>query len=84
MSKEDTEIELVKDFLKMRGYKNALDGLEKDDYKTIEKKKVNHYQIIIYFYRIFLKKNNQNLQSFYKKTKTGIKSILNFKKRTNS
>ena len=84
MSKEDTEIELVKDFLKMRGYKNALDGLEKDDYKTIEKKKVNHYQLIIYFYRIFLKKNNQNLQSFYKKTKTGIKSILNFKKRTNS
>ena len=84
MSKEDTEIELVKDFLKMRGYKNALDGLEKDDYKTIEKKKVNHYQIIIYFYRIFLKKNNQNLQSFYKKTKTGIKSILNFKKRTNN
>jgi hypothetical protein len=84
MSKEDTEIELVKDFLKMRGYKNALDGLEKDDYKTIEKKKVNHYQLIIYFYRIFLRKNNQNLQSCYKKTKTGIKSILNFKKRTNN
>ena len=40
MSKEDTEIEIVKDFLKMRGYKNALEGLEKDDYKTLEKKKV--------------------------------------------
>ena len=24
----------------MRGYKNALEGLEKDDYKTVEKKKV--------------------------------------------
>ena len=40
MSKEDTEIDIVKDFLKMRGYKNALEGLEKDDYKTVEKKKV--------------------------------------------
>ena len=39
MSKEDTEIEIIKDFLKMRGYKNALEGLEKDDYKTVEKKK---------------------------------------------
>ena len=45
MSKEDTEIEIIKDFLKMRGYKNALEGLEKDDYKTVEKKKV----IIKYF-----------------------------------
>ena len=34
------EIEIVKDFLKSRGYKNALEGLEKDDYKTVEKKKV--------------------------------------------
>jgi len=39
MSKEDTEIDIIKDFLKMRGYKNALEGLEKDDYKTVEKKK---------------------------------------------
>ena len=40
VSKEDTEIDIIKDFLKMRGYKNALEGLEKDDYKTVEKKKV--------------------------------------------
>ena len=40
MSKEDSEIDIIKDFLKSRGYKNALEGLEKDDYKTIEKKKV--------------------------------------------
>ena len=40
MSKEDSEIDIIKDFLKSRGYKNALDGLEKDDYKTVEKKKV--------------------------------------------
>ena len=40
MSKEDSEIDIIKDFLKSRGYKTALEGLEKDDYKTIEKKKV--------------------------------------------
>ena len=59
MSKEDSEIEIVKDFLKSRGYKNALDGLEKDDYKTVEKKKVikKKYNIlkIKYIYRIFPK-----------------------------
>ena len=46
MSKEDSEREIVKDFLKSRGYKNALDGLEKDDYKTVEKKKVIKKNII--------------------------------------
>ena len=46
MSKEDSEIEIVKDFLKSRVYKNALDGLEKDDYKTVEKKKVIKKNII--------------------------------------
>ena len=40
MSKEDSEIEIVKDFFILLGYKNALEGLEKDDYKTVEKKKV--------------------------------------------
>ena len=40
MSKEDSVIDIIKDFLKCRGYKNALEGLEKDDYKTVEKKKV--------------------------------------------
>ena len=64
MSKEDTEIELVKDFLKMRGYKNALEGLEKDDYKTVEKKKVttNILNIISHHfkYRKLQKINNQN------------------------
>lgn len=64
MSKEDTEIELVKDFLKMRGYKNALEGLEKDDYKTVEKKKVttNIHNIISqhFIYRKLQKINNQN------------------------
>ena len=40
MSKEDSEIDIIKDFLKSRGYKNALEGLEKDDYKTVEKKVV--------------------------------------------
>ena len=48
MSKEDSEIDIIKDFLKSRGYKNALDGLEKDDYKTVEKKKVIK-KIIIFF-----------------------------------
>ena len=48
MSKEDTEIDIIKDFLKSRGYKNALECLEKDDYKTIEKKKVIQ-KIFIYF-----------------------------------
>ena len=50
MSKEDSEIDIIKDFLKSRGYKNALDGLEKDDYKTVEKKKVIKKQILIKFY----------------------------------
>jgi hypothetical protein len=59
MSKEDTEIEIIKDFLKMRGYKNALEGLEKDDYKSVEKKKVNKkFNFIIY--RIYLKISSQN------------------------
>ena len=65
MSKEDTEIDIIKDFLKMRGYKNALDGLEKDDYKTIEKKKVILRNLISKYinfiiYRKHLKTNNQN------------------------
>ena len=60
MSKEDTEIEIIKDFLKMRGYKNALEGLEKDDYKTVEKKKVIQKNIILLKSRIYLKINNQN------------------------
>ena len=47
MSKEDSEIDIIKDFLKSRGYKNALDGLEKDDYKNIEKKKVIKIKNII-------------------------------------
>ena len=51
MSKEDSEIDIIKDFLKSRGYKNALDGLEKDDYKNIEKKKVIQIKNII---QIFL------------------------------
>jgi len=42
----DQGLEIVKDFLKSRGYKNALDGLEKDDYKTVEKKKVIKKNII--------------------------------------
>ena len=68
MSKEDTEIDIIKDFLKMRGYKNALEGLEKDDYKTVEKKKVIQIKIIILIftikiYRILLKTNSQNLQN---------------------
>jgi len=68
MSKEDTEIDIIKDFLKMRGYKNALEGLEKDDYKTVEKKKVIQIKIIILIfiikiYRIRLKINSQNLQN---------------------
>ena len=60
MSKEDTEIEIIKDFLKMRGYKNALEGLEKDDYKTVEKKKVIQKNIILLKSRIYLKINSQN------------------------
>ena len=40
MLKEDSEIEIVKDFLKLLGYKNTIEGLEKEDYKTEEKKKV--------------------------------------------
>ena len=64
MSKEDSEIDIIKDFLKSRGYKNALDGLEKDDYKTVEKKKVikKNYNIfyIKYIYRIFPKTSFQN------------------------
>jgi hypothetical protein len=64
MSKEDSEIDIIKDFLKMRGYKNALEGLEKDDYKTVEKKKVTNFNIYyIFIFRIFLKINNQNLQN---------------------
>ena len=51
MSKEDSEIDIIKDFLKMRGYKNALEGLEKDDYKTVEKKKVTNFNI---YYILFL------------------------------
>ena len=64
MSKEDSEIDIIKDFLKSRGYKNALDGLEKDDYKTVEKKKVikKNYNIFLikYIYRISPKTSFQN------------------------
>jgi hypothetical protein len=58
MSKDDTEIDIIKDFLKSRGYKNALEGLEKDDYKTIEKKKVTNKYITLY--RIYPKISSQN------------------------
>ena len=60
MSKEDTDIDIVKDFLKMRGYKNALEGLEKDDYKTVEKKKVIHNIFNFKYFRTHPKINNQN------------------------
>ena len=65
MSKEDSEIEIIKDFLKSRGYKNALEGLEKDDYKTIEKKKViksiiSNYSYYFLIYRISPKISFQN------------------------
>ena len=53
MSKEDSEIDIIKDFLKMRGYKNALEGLEKDDYKTIEKKKVIENKLILNIFFFF-------------------------------
>ena len=66
MSKEDSEIEIVKDFLKSRGYKNALDGLEKDDYKTVEKKKVIKKNIIfkklnIYIYIGYLRRQDSKI-----------------------
>ena len=54
MSKEDSEIDIIKDFLKSRGYKNALDGLEKDDYKTVEKKKVIKKNFNIFKLNIFI------------------------------
>ena len=55
MSKEDSEIDIIKDFLKSRGYKNALEGLEKDDYKTIEKKKVTKYFMDYFSERIHIR-----------------------------
>ena len=44
----------------MRGYKNALEGLEKDDYKTVEKKKVIHNIFNFKYFRTHPKINNQN------------------------
>ena len=54
MSKEDSEIDIIKDFLKSRGYKNALEGLEKDDYKTVEKKKVIKNKYNLYKNKLYI------------------------------
>ena len=43
---ENKAPEAIKDLSEKLGYKNALDGLEKDDYKTVEKKKVTKIKII--------------------------------------
>ena len=42
MSKEDSEIDLIKDFLKSKGFKSTLECLEKEENsKSSDKKKVN-------------------------------------------
>ena len=45
MSKEDSELDYIKDYLKTRGLKSTLDALEKEN---LDKKKVR--PLIIYFY----------------------------------
>ena len=42
MSKDESEIDLIKDFLKSRGYKSTLECLEKEEnFKNSDKKKVS-------------------------------------------
>ena len=49
MSKEDSEIDLVKDFLKSKGFKSTLDCLEKEESSKSDKKKVSIILITFFF-----------------------------------
>ena len=49
MSKEDSEIDLVKDFLKSKGFKSTLDCLEKEESSKSDKKKVSIILITLFF-----------------------------------
>ena len=68
----DSEVELIKDFLKIKGFRRTLECLIKEErYKSIENRnlKVSSNNNFIYFYDIYinrpkqqiLKKNNQDL-----------------------
>ncbi len=69
---KDSEVELIKDFLKIKGFRRTLECLIKEErYKSIENRnlKVSSNNNFIYFYDIYinrpkqqiLKKNNQDL-----------------------
>jgi hypothetical protein len=55
-NKDDSEIDLIKDYLKSRGYKSTLECLEKEDsYKNVDKKNMkvrNKFIFFIIIYRI--------------------------------
>ena len=59
MDKEKSEIDLIKDFLKSKGYKSTLECLEKEEnFKNSDKKKVSKLNNISIMYRMMI--NNQN------------------------
>lgn len=46
VSTDDTDVDLFKEFLKMKGYKSTLECFEKEhNYKTVEKKNAKVRQI---------------------------------------
>lgn len=57
VQKEENEMELVKEFLRIKGYKSTLECLEKEDnYKCLEKKnaKVSFEFIYLFFIIIII------------------------------
>lgn len=79
---EDNEIDLIKDFLKTRGYKSTLECFEKEDnYKNLDRKNA---KVFIQFnqnvFRIYSQMtNNLNLQNLSKKQKKKQNNLQSFK-----
>ena len=60
MSKEESEIDLIKDFLKTKGFKSTLESLEKEEsLKGSDKKKVS----IIFIFYFPISRINQMINS---------------------
>jgi hypothetical protein len=72
-NKDDSEIDLIKDYLKSRGYKSTLECLEKEDsYKSVDKKNMkvrNKFIFFIIIYRNYQMINKTNFQKLFKNQK---------------
>ena len=52
-NKDDSEIDIIKDYLKSHGYKSTLECLDKEDsYKNVDKKNMKVRNLFIYFLKI--------------------------------